>query len=80
LFCIFDRKGRFEIGLLLTNSLGSSYIFLIRSLITASLKVFGTYPNENDELMILRSGCITSGSTYFNSLVGITYMLLILMI
>ncbi len=43
---IFDRKGRFEIGLLLTRSLGSSCVFLMRGLITANLKVLGTYPND----------------------------------
>ncbi len=42
--------------------------FFIRGLITASLKVFGTYPNENDELMIFKRGSITSGSTSFRSL------------
>ncbi len=41
----------------------------MRGLITASLKVFGTYPNDNDEL-IFRRGSITSGSTSFRSLDG----------
>ncbi len=39
-------------------------------LIAASFKVFGTYPNDNDELIIFRRGSITSGSTYFRSLDG----------
>ncbi len=42
----------------------------MRGLITASLKVFGTYPNDNDELIIFRRGSITSGSTSFRSLDG----------
>ncbi len=37
---IFDRKWRFEIGLKLTRSLGSSCGFLMRGLITANLKVY----------------------------------------
>ncbi len=43
---------------------------LIRGLITARLKVFGTYPNDNDKL-IFRRGSMTSGSTSFSSLDGI---------
>ncbi len=31
-----------------TRSLGSSCVFLMRGLITANLKVLGTYPNDND--------------------------------
>ncbi len=38
---IFDRKGRFEIGLLLIHFLGSICGFIMRGLITASLKTFG---------------------------------------
>ncbi len=69
---IFDRKGRFEIGLLLNRSLGSSFFFFfMRGLITAKLKVLGTYPYDNDELIIAKRGSITSGSTSFNSLDGI---------
>ena len=45
--------------------------FLIRGLIIASLKLFGTYPSDKDELMILRRGSMISGSISFNSLVGI---------
>jgi len=40
-------------------------------LITASLKVLGTYPNNNDKLIIVRRGSMTSGSTSFRSLDGI---------
>ncbi len=43
---------------------------MIKGLITGSLKVFGTYPNDNDELIIFRRGSITSGSTSFRSLDG----------
>jgi len=44
---------------------------LTSGLIIASLKHFGTYPNDKDELMILRRGYLTSGSISFISLVGI---------
>ncbi len=43
----------------------------MRGLITANLKVLGTYPNDNDELIIAKRGSMTSGSTYFSSLDGI---------
>ena len=43
----------------------------MRGLITASLKVLGTYPNDNDELIIVSRGSMTSGSTSFRSLDGI---------
>ncbi len=43
----------------------------MRGLITANLKVFGTYPNDNDELIIAKRGSMTSGSTSFISLDGI---------
>ncbi len=39
----------------------------MRDLITANLKVFGTYPNDNDELIIAKRGSVTSGSTSFSS-------------
>ncbi len=42
----------------------------MRGLITASLKVFGAYPNDNDAFIIFRRGSITSGSTSFRSLNG----------
>ncbi len=42
----------------------------MRGLITASLKVFGTYLNDNDELIIVKRGSITSRSTSFRSLDG----------
>ncbi len=45
--------------------------FLMRSLITANLKVLGTYPNDNDKLLIAKRGSMISGSTYFSSLDGI---------
>ncbi len=51
--------------------MGSSCVFLMRSLITANLKVLGTYPCGNDELIITKRGSMTSGSTYFSSLDGI---------
>ncbi len=40
-------------------------------LITANLKVWGTYPHDNDELIIAKRGSMTSGSTSFCSLDGI---------
>ncbi len=43
----------------------------MRGLITANLKVLGTYPNDNDELIIAQRGSMTSGSTSFSSLDGI---------
>ncbi len=43
----------------------------MRGLITASLKVFGRYPNVHDELIIFRRGSMTFGSTSFSSLDGI---------
>ncbi len=43
----------------------------MRGLIIASLKVFGTYSNDNDELILAKRGSMTSGSTYFSSLDGI---------
>ncbi len=43
----------------------------MRSLITANLKVLGTYPNDNDELIIAKRGSMTSGSSSFSSLDGI---------
>ncbi len=45
----------------------------MRGLITANLKVLGTYPNDNDELIIAKRGSMTggSGSTSFCSLDGI---------
>ncbi len=55
-------------GLQFTSSLGSSFGFLIRGLITTSLNIFGTRPKENDELIILRSG--STGNNSFNNLVG----------
>ncbi len=42
----------------------------MRGLITASLKDFWTYPNDNDELIIFRRRSITSGSISFRSLDG----------
>ncbi len=50
--------------------MGSSCVFLMRGLITANLKVLGTYPNDNDELIIAKRGSMTSGTT-FSSLDGI---------
>ncbi len=43
----------------------------MRGLITANLKVLGTYPNDNDELIVAKRGSMTSGSTSFSSLDGI---------
>ncbi len=43
----------------------------MRGLITANLKVLGTYPNDNAELIIAKSVSMTSGSTSFSSLDGI---------
>ncbi len=43
----------------------------MRGLITANLKVLGTYPNDIDKLIIAKRGSMTSGSTSFSSLYGI---------
>ncbi len=43
----------------------------MRGLITANLKVLGTYPNDNEELIIAKRGSMTSGITSFSSLDGI---------
>ncbi len=43
----------------------------MRGLITANLKVLGTYSNDIDELTIAKRGSMTSGSTSFSSLDGI---------
>ncbi len=40
----------------------------MRGLITANLKVLGTYPNDNDKLIIAKRGSMNSGSTFFSSL------------
>ncbi len=50
---------------------GQVVVFLMRGLITANLKFLGTYPNDNDELIIAKRGSMTSGSTTFSSLDGI---------
>ncbi len=42
----------------------------MRGLITANLKVLGTYPNDNDKLIIAKRGSMASGSTSFSSLAG----------
>ncbi len=43
----------------------------MRGLITANLKVLGTYPSDNDELIIAsKRGSMTSESTSFSSLDG----------
>ncbi len=47
------------------------FFFLLRGLKTANLKVLGTYPNDNDELIMAKIGSMTSGSTSFRSLYGI---------
>ncbi len=51
--------------------MGSSCVFLMRGLITANLKVLGTYSNDNDKLIIAKRGSMTSVSTYFSGLDGI---------
>ncbi len=43
----------------------------MRGLITINLKDLGTYPNDNDELIIAKRGSMTSTSTSFSSLDGI---------
>ncbi len=40
----------------------------MRGLIAANLKVLGTYPNANDELIIAKIGSMTSGRSSFSSL------------
>jgi len=49
--------------------LDQDVFFLTSGLIIASLKLFGMYPNDKDELMILRRGSLTSGMISFISLV-----------
>ncbi len=49
----------------------SSFFIFIRGLITTYLKGLGTYPNDNDKLIIAKRGSMTSGSTTFCSLDGI---------
>ncbi len=39
--------------------------FLMRGLITAHLKVLGTYPNDNDELLIAKKGSMCHVSVVF---------------
>ncbi len=51
--------------------MGSSCVFLMRGCITTNLKVLGTYPNDNDALIIAIRGSMTSGSSSFISLDGI---------
>ncbi len=51
--------------------MGSSCVFLMRGLITTNLKVLGTDPNDNEELIIVKRGSMISGSTSFSSLDGI---------
>ncbi len=43
----------------------------MRGLITDTLKVLGTYPNDNDKLIIAKRGSMTSVSSSFSSLDGI---------
>ncbi len=40
-------------------------------LMRGHLKVLGTYPNDNDELIIAKRGSMTSGSSSFSNLDGI---------
>ncbi len=47
------------------------FCFIMRGLITANLKILGTYPNDNDDLIIAKRGYMTSGNTSFGSLDGI---------
>ncbi len=51
--------------------MGSSCVFVLRGLITANLKVLGTYPSDNEKLIIAKRGSMTSGSNYFSSLDGL---------
>ncbi len=43
----------------------------MKVLITANLKVLGTCPSDNDELIVAKIGSMTSGSNSFSSLDGI---------
>ncbi len=43
----------------------------MRGPLTANLNVLGTYPNDNDELIIAKIGSMTSGSTSCSNLDGI---------
>ncbi len=67
---MFDINGRFEMGLQFASSQGSSFGFLIRGLITASLNGFGTWPKDNEEFMILRSGSSATGNKSSSNLLG----------
>ncbi len=51
--------------------MGSSCAFLMRGSITTNLNVLGTYPNDNDKLIMAKRGSMPSGSTSFSSLNGI---------
>ncbi len=42
----------------------------MRGLVIANLKEFGTYSNDNDELIVFGKGYFFSGSTSFRSLNG----------
>ncbi len=50
--------------------MGSSCVFFNERLNNSQL-ILGTYPNDNDELTIVKIGSMTSGSTFFSSLDGI---------
>ncbi len=63
-------KGRFDIGLQLDNWDGSRSGFLIKGLITANLSDLGTQPVVSEELIIFKSGSITSGQICLNKHVG----------
>ncbi len=43
----------------------------MRGLLPGNLKVLGTYPNDNDNVIIAKRGSMTSGSTSFSSLDGL---------
>ena len=63
-------KGKFETGLKLDKTSGSSVGFLIRGVTTACLKLAGTVPRLRDSLIILVIGSIKLSMFSFKSDVG----------
>ena len=67
---ILDKKGRLDIGLYLAKTSGSRVDFLRRNLITASLKDCGTYPDDNDRLIIFSIVLFIKDRIYLSNFVG----------
>ncbi len=63
--------GRCTGDLIIALKTWKNQIFMIcHLLITASLNGFGTWPKDNEELIILRSGSSATGDNSFSNLVG----------